>query len=74
MVNSVSLERIDAIETAAKYDTVVIAGATGEESMPNTVEERLENCVRLMDKLEQHGFEKPICISIRLFSPSAWIK
>ncbi len=58
MVNSVSLERIDAIETAAGFDTVVIAGATGEESMPNTVEERLDNCVRLMEKLEQHGFTK----------------
>lgn len=58
MVNSVSLERVDAIEVASGYNTVVIAGATGEDSMPDSVEERLDNCVRLMEKLESKGFEK----------------
>jgi 5-methyltetrahydrofolate--homocysteine methyltransferase len=59
MLNSVSLERADAIELAKEFGTVVIAGATGEESMPNTVEERIDNCKRLMDKLKQAGLKKP---------------
>lgn len=58
MVNSVSLEKEDAIEVASGYDTVVIAGATGEESMPDTVEERFDNCVRLMDVLKGKGFSE----------------
>ena len=57
MVNSVSLERVDAIEVASKFDTVIIGGATGEESMPNTVDERMDNCIRLMEKLNEHGYE-----------------
>ena len=56
MVNSVSLERSDAIELAAEYKAVVIAGATGEESMPESMEDRVENCSRLMDRLEKAGF------------------
>jgi 5-methyltetrahydrofolate--homocysteine methyltransferase len=56
MVNSVSLERSDAIELAAEYKAVVIAGATGEESMPDSMEDRVENCSRLMDRLEKAGF------------------
>lgn len=56
MVNSVSLERSAAIEIAAEAGAVVIAGATGETSMPSTVEDRLENFDRLLPKLTEAGF------------------
>lgn len=58
MVNSVSLERPEAIEVAASAGAVVIAGATGEDSMPQTVEERVENCEKLMGMLMDAGLSK----------------
>jgi hypothetical protein len=58
MVNSVSLERREAIETAAASGAVVIAGANGETSMPATKEERLENLERLLGLLERAGFRR----------------
>lgn len=56
MVNSVSLERAAAIDIAAEAEAVVIAGATGETSMPSTIEDRLENFDRLLPKLTEAGF------------------
>ena len=56
MVNSVSLERVKAIEVAREAGAVVIAGATGETSMPTTVEERLQNFAKLIPKLTETGF------------------
>ncbi len=58
MVNSVSLERPDAIEVAGSFKAVVIAGATGEEKMPDSVEERLENCTKVMELLEKAGIAR----------------
>lgn len=58
MLNSVSLERVEAIEVAKEFKTVVIAGATGEERMPESVEERLNNCKRLMEKLKGAGLQE----------------
>jgi 5-methyltetrahydrofolate--homocysteine methyltransferase len=58
MLNSVSLERGEAIELAKEFSTAVVAGATGEERMPNSVEERVENCNRLMEKLKQAGLQE----------------
>ena len=57
MVNSVSLERVDAIKTAAEFKAVVIASAAGEKGMPNTTEERLANVARLMTHLKAAGFD-----------------
>ena len=56
MVNSVSLERLDAVELAAAADAVVIAGATGRNEMPNTVEERMTNLEELTAILKDKGF------------------
>jgi 5-methyltetrahydrofolate--homocysteine methyltransferase len=56
MVNSVSLERAAAIQVAGEAGAVVIAGATGETSMPSTVEDRLENYAALLPKLTDAGF------------------
>ncbi len=59
MVNSVSLERTDAVRTAAEFKAVVVASAAGEKGMPNTTEERLANIARLMDLLKTAGFDLP---------------
>lgn len=56
MVNSVSLERAASIEVARAANAVVIAGATGENSMPTTVEDRVHNFGQLVPKLTDAGF------------------
>jgi 5-methyltetrahydrofolate--homocysteine methyltransferase len=55
MLNSLSLERIEAIDVAREFNAVVIAGATGETSMPSNVEERLQNYDKLMPMLKDAG-------------------
>ena len=57
MVNSVSLERQAAIQVARDAGAVVIAGATGGETMPTTVEERLHNFDQLIPQLRAVGFD-----------------
>ena len=55
LINSVSLERASFIPIAAKAGAAVIAGATGENSMPQSVAERLENLGALLEKLRAAG-------------------
>lgn len=55
MVNSVSLERMPAIEVAGKAKAAVIAAAGGEGSMPATKEERVANTERLLVLLKKAG-------------------
>lgn len=57
MVNSVSLERVNSIDTAAQFNAVVIASATGEKDLPTTTEGRLRNLETLMPKLTAAGFK-----------------
>jgi len=56
MVNSVSLERVEAIDAAAEFNAVVIASAAGERELPSTAEERLKNVDALVPKLDAAGF------------------
>jgi 5-methyltetrahydrofolate--homocysteine methyltransferase len=56
MVNSVSLERKEAVEIAGSAGAVVIAAASGETSMPTNREERMANLESLIGLLEQSGF------------------
>jgi len=56
MVNSVSLERKEAIPVAKDAGAVVIAAATGETSMPTDKDERIENLRSLISQLEKEGF------------------
>ena len=56
MVNSVSLERIDAVELAAEYNAVVIASAAGKKDLPSSCEEKLSNISAIMNKLREAGF------------------
>lgn len=58
MVNSVSLERVPAIEVAAAYRAVVIASAAGEKGLPSSTAEKLQNIDMLMPLLEKSGFKK----------------
>jgi 5-methyltetrahydrofolate corrinoid/iron sulfur protein methyltransferase len=56
MVNSVSLERADAVAVAAAAEAVVIASAAGAEGLPNAVEERLANMTAIYERLAKAGF------------------
>jgi 5-methyltetrahydrofolate--homocysteine methyltransferase len=58
MVNSVSLERLEAVGIAANFEACVIGSATGETRMPDTVEERLANIALLSEELDKAGFAK----------------
>jgi cobalamin-dependent methionine synthase I len=57
MVNSVSLERQDAIAVAAEHGAVVIASAAGETGMPANTDERMANLQRLMPMLHDAGLK-----------------
>lgn len=59
MVNSVSLEREDAIALAAELGAVVIASAAGRSDLPSTADERLANLAVLVPKLREAGFSAP---------------
>lgn len=59
MVNSVSLERTDAVAVAAEFKAVVIASAAGEKDLPTTTEERLANIGRLVPLLSKAGLKGP---------------
>lgn len=59
MVNSVSLERADAVEVARRFNAVVIASAAGEKGLPSSVAERVGNIDRLIVKLKAAGFADP---------------
>jgi hypothetical protein len=56
MVNSVSLERKEAIQAAKDAGAVVIAAGSGETSMPTNKAERITNLKSLIAKLEEVGF------------------
>jgi 5-methyltetrahydrofolate corrinoid/iron sulfur protein methyltransferase len=56
MVNSVSLERVKAIEVAARHKAVVIASAAGEKGLPASTDEKLSNLAGLMKMLKASGF------------------
>jgi 5-methyltetrahydrofolate corrinoid/iron sulfur protein methyltransferase len=56
MVNSVSLERRDAVQVAKDGGAVLIAAASGETSMPTNKEGRMANLNRLVSLLEKEGF------------------
>lgn len=57
MVNSVSLERKDAIPVAAEFKAVVIASAAGEKDLPCDTAQRLANINRLMPMLDAAGIK-----------------
>jgi 5-methyltetrahydrofolate corrinoid/iron sulfur protein methyltransferase len=55
MVNSVSLEREDAVDTVIEYKAEAIVSAAGKTGLPTTVEERLANFTGIMEILGKMG-------------------
>lgn len=55
MLNSASLERIDALDMALKYNAKVVVTAAGEKGMPNSVEERMDHASRIVDTALDKG-------------------
>jgi 5-methyltetrahydrofolate--homocysteine methyltransferase len=59
VINSVSLERLAAIEVATEFKAAVVASAAGEKDLPCTVEDRLINLARLLPQLAGAGIRNP---------------
>lgn len=57
MLNSVSLERREAVDVAAKANAVVIASAAGESDLPTSTEGRMANIDAIITILLDKGFE-----------------
>lgn len=55
MVNSASIERLDALDLAVQAGGAVIVTATGESGMPNDVEGRIENATRIVEQATTRG-------------------
>ena len=55
LLNSASLERLDALDLAKRYNTKVIITAAGEKGMPQNEEERLQNTSRMIEAALARG-------------------
>ncbi|AKJ65658.1 dihydropteroate synthase [Kiritimatiella glycovorans] len=55
MINSVSLERMDAADLAAESGAEVIASAAGRDTMPADASDRIRNFEALMEELRRRG-------------------
>ena len=55
LLNSASLERLDALDLARDYDVQVIVTAAGESGMPRDAAERVANASRMVDAALQRG-------------------
>lgn len=55
LLNSVSLERLGALDLLAEADAAAIVSAAGEKTMPRTVEERLDNLRDIIARLRAVG-------------------
>ena len=55
LLNSASLERLDALDLAVKYHAQVVITAAGEEEMPEDTEGRVANATRIVDTAVSRG-------------------
>lgn len=55
LLNSASLERIEALDLAKQYNTKVMATAASESGMPQNPEERVTNASRIIDAAQGKG-------------------
>ena len=55
LLNSASLERLDALDLAREHDVQVIVTAAGESGMPSDTEERVANASRVVDAALARG-------------------
>ena len=56
MLNSASLERLEALDLARAHDCRVVVTAAGERGMPNGAEERVANASRMVEAALSKGF------------------
>ena len=57
MLNSASLERIEALDLAARLHGAVVVTAAGESGMPTNTEERVANASRMVEASLEAGIE-----------------
>ena len=55
LLNSASLERLDALDLATQYNTKVMVTAASESGMPQNPEERVDNASRMIDAATNKG-------------------
>jgi 5-methyltetrahydrofolate--homocysteine methyltransferase len=58
MLNSVALERLDALDLAVEHNAVVMVTAAKEDGMPSNEHERLENVGRIVEAALSKGIKK----------------
>jgi len=58
MVNSVSLERTDAIDTIRRFDAHAVVSASGKDRMPADATERLANFEQIVALLDEAGMPR----------------
>jgi len=56
MLNSASLERLDALDLARAHDCCVVVTAAGEKGMPDGAEARVANAARMIEAAGGKGF------------------
>ena len=56
MLNSASLERLDALDLAREHDCRVVVTAAGEKGMPDGTEQRVANATRMVEAALARGF------------------
>ena len=56
MLNSASLERLDALDLAREHDCRVVVTAAGERGMPDGAEARVANATRMVEAALARGF------------------
>ena len=56
MLNSASLERLDALDLAREHDSRVVVTAAGEKGMPDGADERVANASRMVEAALDRGF------------------
>lgn len=56
MLNSASLERLDALDLAREHDCRVVITAAGEKGMPDGADERIANASRMVEAATKKGF------------------
>ena len=68
LLNSASLERLEALELAKQYDSQVIVTAAGESGMPQDDAERIANASRMVDAALDRGISiEDIFIDVLIF-------
>ncbi len=56
ILNSASLERLDALDLALAYNAEIVVTAAGESGMPSGTSERVDNASRMVDAALEKGF------------------